>query len=163
MSDKSEDFYVSLYNECEETSMMFGSIPVFFTTKKSSIIFYLFLILFSSALEYLLGTYLLAPILSFILIAEHRRIVLTRETVLEMCMIDEIHYNWEAKENSDLLDRAGMNFEFSDSDRCRYFYERVKYVDCNNTFVYLKRHYKFLLFIAALHVIFYAGLVYSVG
>jgi len=158
----SEDYYISLYDDFTQTSKMFGIIPIFITGKISSILLYYSLILVSSLLEFYFNTYFFIYIISFLLIAEHRRIILTRETVLEMCMIDEVYYNWEAKENSNFLDKNGMNFEFSDSDRCRYFHERLNYVDSINPFVYLKRHYKFLFYIVSLYLFLYIGLLIGV-
>ena len=162
MIKSSEDFYISLYDDFNETSKMFGIIPIFFTEKISSYLLYYSLIMLSSLLEFYFNTYFFIYILSFLFIAEHRRIILTRETVLEMCMIDEVYYNWETKQNSEFLDKTGMNFEFSNYDRFRYFHERLNYVDCINPFIYLKRHYKFLLYIAALYLFLYIGLLIGV-
>lgn len=148
MESKSENFYISLYSECRETSKMFRTIPIFFTKKISSLLFYLSLILISVGIEFHFDTYLLGIFIPFIIIAEHRRIVLTRETVLDMCMESEIFYEWEAKQDSEFLEKSQMNFGLSDRDRCDYFYERINYVDCINPINYIKRHYGFLLLVS---------------
>lgn len=159
IQDYSVNFYHEMMEEDHKTSKMFGVIPIIFTQKTSSILLYFSLIVASLLLEFYFNSYFFVYLLSFLFIAEHKRIILTRETVLEMCITEEIYYNWEAKENSEFLDKIGINFELSDADRCRYFYERLNYVDCINPFVYLKRHYKFLLYIAALYLFLYIGLL----
>ena len=143
-----EKFYKSLYRECPETSKMFSIFPILFTDKRSSLGFYSLLILASVGIEFYFDTYLLGIFIPFIIIAEHRRIVLTRETVLDMCMESEIFYEWEAKQNSEFLEKSQMNFGLSDRDRCDYFYERINYVDCINPINYIKRHYGFLLLVS---------------
>jgi len=158
----SEDYYISLYDDFNQTSKIFGIIPIFFTNKISSLLFYHSLILISSLLEFYFNTYLFMYIISFILIIEHRRIILTRETVLEMCMVDEVYYKWEAEQNGEFLDKNGINFEFSNSDRCRYFMERLNCVDCINPLIYLKRHYNFLIYIVALYLFLYISLLVCV-
>jgi hypothetical protein len=163
MESTAEKFYKSLYSDCNETSKMFRFIPIFFIDKKSSKAFYYSLIIIVSIIELNFRTYFLGYILAFVTIAEHRRIILTRETVLDMCMIDEVYYEWESKQNEDFLNETGMNIGLTDSDRCEYFYERLSYVDCVNTTNYIKRHYKFLLSIVASYIVIYLGsLVYPV-
>jgi hypothetical protein len=154
MENTPENFYKSLYIKCGETSKMFGIIPIFFTEKKSSGLFYLFLILAASMIEANFQTYFIWYIITFLLIAEHRRIVLVRETVLDMCITEEVIYDMERKDNKDFLDECGMNYDLTDRDRCDFFYERLNYVDCINPYIYIKRHYVFLLTVVALLVYF---------
>jgi hypothetical protein len=159
IQDYSLNFYHEMLEEDHKTSKMFGVIPILFTQKTFSILLYFSLILASLLLEFYFNSYFFVCLVSFLFIVEHRRIILTRETVLEMCMLEEVYYNWETEENREFLDKNGINFELSNSDRCGYFYERLNYVDCINPFVYLKRHYKFLLYIAALYLFLYIGLL----
>jgi hypothetical protein len=147
---KSEKFYRSLYRECPETSKMFRIFPILFTGKKSSLGLYSFLILVSAGIEFYYNTYFLGFFIPLLIIAEHKRVILTRETVLDMCMEAEVFYEWESKQNSEFLEKSNMEFSLSDRDRCDYFYERINYVDCINPKIYIKRHYEFLLVISFL-------------
>jgi hypothetical protein len=157
--NKMENNPVNIYTEyldgTQETSKIFGFIPMFSKNLIDSIIFYGFLICISFYIDYIFNTYFILPFLAFLLIAEHRRLFIVRQSILELCITDEIYRKFELESNSDFLQTIGESKEILECDRSDIFEDNLTYCNSISRINFTKKHYRFLFSIVFLQSILY--------
>lgn len=154
MTDHSQNYYSYCLDTNEETSKIFSSIPMFLKDKDKSLFFYMVLVVITSMIEVLLGTYFILPIITLAFIIEHRRLIVLRECVLDLCMSEEIFIGLELKETSDYLLEIG-DYESSviDFDRDCIFSDTLVYSPSRSRSHHIKNHYRFYSLIVVIYTL----------
>lgn len=149
-------FYNHLLETNHETSKLFGLIPMFASNVIESVIFYSIAILLSFYLDVMFfGSYFILSVLSFLLIAEHRRIMIMRECILELCITDEIYRETELSHSSEFLKGIGESTDILECDRNDIFLDNLTYCNSRSRINYIKKHYGFLFSIVFFQAILY--------
>lgn len=154
MTDYSQNYYLYCLDTNEETSKIFSSIPMFLKDKDKALVSYLFLVAITSLIEILVGTYLILPIITLLFIVEHRRLIVLRECVMDLCMAEEIFVGLELKESEDyLLEIGDQDHEIIDFDRDCIFSDTLIYSPSRSRSYHIKNHYRFYSLIVAIYVL----------
>ena len=154
MTDYSQNYYSDCLDANDETSKIFSSIPMFFKDKDKSLYLYLFLVVITSAVEILLGTYFILPIITLAFIIEHRRLIVLRECVMDLCMAEEIFVGLELKESEDyLLEIGDQDHDIIDFDRDCIFSDTLIYSPSRSRSYHIKNHYRFYSLIVAIYAL----------
>jgi len=146
-------FYAELLDTTEETSMIFGFIPMFKISDIQSIFLYFGLIVFSSYLDSVFFSFYLISIITFFMIFEHRRLSIMRECIMELCMTDDIHKETELQKNSEFLKSIGEEDYILECDRIDIFLDNLHYCNSRSKINYIKKHYRFLISIVFVQVL----------
>jgi hypothetical protein len=153
MEQYNQNYYLDRLNTNEETSKIFDFFPMFFKNKKESITFYSSSIILSSITEVVIGTYFIIPVLTLLLIMEHRRIMIARECILDLCISDEIIFESELKESEDFLQEINESTSVIDFDRNCIFFDNLAYCPSRSRTNYIKNHYSFYSPIVAIYTL----------
>lgn len=152
MITHSQNYYSYCLDTNEETSKIFSSIPMFFKDKDKSLYFYLILVVITSMIEVLIGTYFILPIITLMFIVEHRRLIVLRECVLDLCIAEEIFIGLELKETSDyLLEIGDPDSSVIDFDRDCIFSDTLVYSPSRSRSYHIKNHYRFYSLIVVIY------------
>jgi len=152
MSDHSENYYLDCLDSNDETSKIFSLFPMFLKDKNKSFIFYIALVLATSEVEVLIGTYFILPIITLIFIIEHRRLIVLRECIMDLCIAEEIFVGLELKETSDyLLEIGDTENSVIDFDRDCIFSDTLVYSPSRSRSYHIKNHYRFYSLIVVIY------------
>jgi hypothetical protein len=154
VKNTAEKTYKNYIESYKETSKLFGFIPM---VDGKPFFFYLFVIMISASIDINLGTYFICSILGFFLIAEYKRLLILRESILDLCICDETILLKELGDNKEYLDEIKEEAHILKSDRESIFTDNLIYSNSRSRTNYIKTHYFFLLVIG-----FLQGLIYVI-
>jgi hypothetical protein len=154
MTEVNANFYLESLDTWKETNSLFGVIPTFHAPLKTTLLIYGVFGTLMLSLGLLIGLPFLLSAVAFLLIAEHRRVWVLREVVLEACVMDEITWGME-------VDGWGMidlhpedpESQILPSDREDIFFDNLVYAPSLHRDKYIRIHWFELSMLGAILLI----------
>lgn len=154
--EASIDFYTKMIKSNNRTSKMFGVLPMIYLSNLMGVSLYLVMVILSLYLDILFSfPYFITSIISLLLIFEHRRLSIMKESIIELCITDEIYRKSELNTSSDFLRDINESVDIIECDREDIFIDNLDYCNSSSKINYIKKHYKFLFSIVFFQIVFY--------
>lgn len=153
MKNYNENYYLNCLDENPETSKIFECVPILFKDKRSSLIFYSLSFTLTIIIEIMLGTYFILPVITLLIIMEHKRVMVARECILDLCVSEEIIFEQDLKESEEFLNKINEDSNVIDFDRNCIFLDNLVYCPSRSRTSYIKNHYRFYFPIVAIYTL----------
>lgn len=151
--EESIEYYTNKLDLEKKTGKLFSIIPL---PKGLRILFAISTLLIVSFIESIFNTFFILPLLGIFLCIEHYYIILLRQDILDMCILEEILLENDLianKDSKELIDEPKYIIEL---DRISIFEDRISYETGNvSIFRKIKNHYWFFSFVVILYFILY--------